>query len=76
MCEIITKYLIPFYNFAKKNMEQDELKIVREALIEANYLISNEIQSVIDEDVYREYKTVLNKIDGALQIVIRCQITP
>lgn len=57
-------------------MEQDELKIVREALIEANYLISNEIQSVIDEDVYREYKTVLNKIDGALQIVIRCQITP
>lgn len=56
-------------------MEQDELKIVREALIEANYLISNEIQSVIDEDVYREYKTVLNKIDGALQIVIRCQIT-
>ena len=57
-------------------MVQDELKIVREALIEANYLISNEIQSVIDEDVYREYKTVLNKIDGALQIVIRCQITP
>ena len=57
-------------------MEQDELKIVREALIEANYLISNEIQSVIDEDVYREYKTVLNKIDDALPIVIRCQITP
>lgn len=57
-------------------MEQDELTIVREALIEASYLISNEIQSVIDEDVYSEYKTVLNKIDGALQIVIARQLTP
>lgn len=57
-------------------MEQDELTIVREALIEASYLISNEIQSVIDEDVNREYKTVLDKLDSALQIVVRCHFTP
>lgn len=57
-------------------MEQDELTIVREALIEASYLISNEIQSVIDEDVNREYKTVLDKLDSALQIVVKCHFTP
>lgn len=54
-------------------MEKDELTIVIEALSEASYLISNEIQSVIDEDVYKEYDLVLNKIDSALQIAMRCQ---
>ncbi len=50
-------------------MRQDELLIVDEALIEAQYLISNEIQSVIDEDVCDEYQGVLDKIDCALHIV-------
>lgn len=57
-------------------MEQNELAIVSDALKEASYLISNEIQSVIDEDVYTEYETVLSKIESALQIVIRHQFTP
>lgn len=50
-------------------MRQDELLIVDEALIEAQYLISNEIQSVIDEDVCDEYQGVLDMIDCALHIV-------
>ena len=54
-------------------MEKDELTIVIEALSEANYLISNEIQNVINEDVFKEYELVLNKIESALQIANRYQ---
>lgn len=57
-------------------MEQDELVILNEALDEASYLISNEIQSVIDEDVYCEYNSLLNKIDRALQIIKKYKSTP
>lgn len=57
-------------------MEQDELVILNEALDEASYLISNEIQSVIDEDVYCEYNSLLNKIDCALQIVKKYKSSP
>lgn len=54
-------------------MEKDELTIVIEALSEASYLISNEIQNVINEDVFKEYELVLNKIESALQIANRYQ---
>ena len=50
-------------------MEQDKLIIIHEALNEASYLISNEIQCVIDEELYSEYNRVLEKIDSALQII-------
>lgn len=56
-------------------MRQDKLLIVDEALAEARYLISNEIQSVIDEDVYDEYQNVLDKIDCALKIVKEYKIS-
>lgn len=62
-------------NFAKK-MEEDKLIIIHEALNEASYLISNEIQSVIDEGVYSEYNRVLEKIDSALQIIKKYKPTP
>ena len=62
-------------NFAKKKMEQDKLIIIHEALNEASYLISNEIQCVIDEDLYSEYNRVLEKIDSALQIIKKYKST-
>lgn len=64
-----------FRNFAEK-MEQDKLIIIHEALNEASYLISNEIQCVIDEDLYSEYNRVLEKIDSALQIIKKYKSTP
>lgn len=57
-------------------MKQDELFILYETLNEVSYFISNEIQSVIDEDVANEYNSVLSKIDGALQIVRKYKSTP
>ena len=57
-------------------MERDKLVILHEALNEASYLISNEIQCVIDEEVYCEYKSVLDKIDNALQIIRKYKSTP
>lgn len=64
-----------FRNFAEK-MEQDKLIIIHEALNEASYLISNEIQCVIDEELYSEYNRVLEKIDSALQIIKKYKSTP
>ena len=69
---LIKKFL---RNFAKK-MEQDKLIIIHEALNEASYLISNEIQCVIDEELYSEYNRVLEKIDSALQIIKKYKSTP
>ena len=57
-------------------MEEDKLIIIHEALNEASYLISNEIQSVIDEGDYSEYNRVLVKIDSALQIIKKYKPTP
>ena len=57
-------------------MEQDKLIIIHEALNEASYLISNEIQCVIDEELYSEYNRVLEKIDSALQIIKKYKPTP
>ena len=50
-------------------MEQEELIIVDDALADALYLISNEIQCVINEDVYDEYQKAIDKLNCALQIV-------
>lgn len=57
-------------------MEQNDLIILSEALNEANYLISNEIQCVIDESVSSEYNSVLSKIDRALNVIRKYQSTP
>ena len=57
-------------------MEQDKLIIIHEALNEASYLISNEIQCVIDEELYSEYNRVLEKIDRALQIIKKYKSPP
>lgn len=52
-----------------KKMETGNIHIVYDALLEAKYIISNEIQCVIDEDVYKEYQLVINKIEYAVQIM-------
>lgn len=57
-------------------MEQNDLIILSEALNEANYLISNEIQCVVDESVSSEYNSVLSKIDRALNVISKYQSTP
>lgn len=41
-------------------------EIIKEALEEAKYLLSNEYQSLIDEDLISEYNNVLEKITFAL----------
>ncbi len=41
-------------------------EIIKEALEEAKYLLSNEYQSLIDEDLISEYNNVLEKITVAL----------
>lgn len=50
-------------------MKTDNWHIVYDALSEAQYLISNEIQCIIDEDVHNEYQGVLSKIDLAIQFI-------
>ena len=50
-------------------MEQDKWSIIEEALEEAQYLISDEIQCVMNEDMYDDYQNVLDKIDSALLII-------
>lgn len=50
-------------------MEQDKWSIIEEALEEAQYLISDEIQCVMNEDIYDDYQNVLDKIDSALLII-------
>ena len=53
----------------EKTMEQDKWSIIEEALEEAQYLISDEIQCVMNEDIYDDYQNVLDKIDSALLII-------
>lgn len=50
-------------------MKTDNWHIVYDALSGAQYLISNEIQCIIDENVHNEYQCVLNKIDSAIQFI-------
>lgn len=50
-------------------MNTDNWHLVYEALSEAQYLISNEIQCIMDDDVHNEYQSVLNKIDLAIQFM-------
>lgn len=57
-------------------MEQDNWLIIKDALSDAQYLITTEIQSVLDEDIYNEYQSVLKKIECALQIIAEDGISP
>ena len=41
-------------------------ELIKEALEEAKYLLSNEYQSLIDEDLIIEYQNVITKITLAL----------
>ena len=41
-------------------------EIIKEALKEAEYLLSNEFQSLLDENLISEYNNVLQKIAKAL----------
>ena len=57
-------------------MEIENIHIIYNALLDAQYLISNEIQSVIDAEVCEEYQLVLNKIEFAIQIIKKNDIIP
>ncbi len=50
-------------------MDQNELSIINSALSHAQYLIENEIQCVINEDLYNEYQGVLEDLEYALQVI-------
>ena len=52
-------------HFSPKSTSPDGSQL-REALEEAKYLLSNEYQSLIDEDLISEYNNVLEKITVAL----------
>lgn len=50
-------------------MKQEELRIIYEALTEAQGLIDNEIDCVIDEELFDDYQSALNKLSQAIEIV-------
>lgn len=58
----------PVYS-RKKAMKQEELRIIYEALTEAQGLIDNEIDCVIDEELFDDYQSALNKLSQAIEIV-------
>lgn len=49
-------------------MKQEDLEIFKEALISASALLCNEIDCVDDEDLYEDYRSVIDKLDSALQL--------
>lgn len=73
----IGKYLsrnLLLYNNKKaylraKTMDREKLMIIYYALDEAKYLISEEIQCLMSEDVLEEYQNTLDKIKCALRVV-------
>lgn len=73
----IAKYLsrnLLLYNNKKaylraKTMDREKLMIIYYALDEAKYLISEEIQCLMSEDVLEEYQNTLDKIKCALRVV-------
>ena len=52
-------------------MRQEDLSIIDDALAEAQYLLSEEMQCVIDEGLYNDYHSVVDKITAAMEIVER-----
>jgi hypothetical protein len=52
-----------------KTMDREKLMIIYYALDEAKYLISEEIQCLMSEDVLEEYQNTLDKIECALRVV-------
>lgn len=52
-------------------MRQEDLSIIDDALAEAQYLLSEEMQCVIDEGLYNDYQSVVDKITAAMEIVER-----
>ena len=57
-------------------METENKHIIYDALLEAQSLISSEIQCVIDKELYKEYQLLLNKIESAIQIIKKYDIIP
>ena len=57
-------------------METENKHIIYDALLEAQSLISSEIQCVIDKELYKEYQFILNKIESAIQIIKKYDIIP
>ena len=55
----------------EKTMRQEDLSIIDDALAEAQYLLSEEMQCVIDEGLYNDYQSVVDKITAAMEIVER-----
>ncbi len=52
-------------------MKQDELRTIYEALTEAQGLIDNEIDCVIDEELFEDYQSALKKLSQAIEIAQR-----
>ena len=57
-------------------METENKHIIYDELLEAQSLIFSEIQCVIDNELYKEYQLVLNKIESAIQIIKKYDIIP
>lgn len=53
----------------KKQMEQSQMEIVENALSEALYLISDEIQCVMDEELQETYQRVIEQLEEALDVM-------
>ena len=49
-------------------MKQEELKIIKDALLSASALLSDEIECVDYEPLYEEYQSVIDKLDSALEL--------
>ena len=52
-------------------MKQDELRTIYEALTEAQGLIDNEIDCVMDEELFEDSQSALNRLRQAIEIVQR-----
>ena len=50
-------------------MEQSQMEIVENALSEALYLISDEIQCVMDEELLETYQRVIEQLEEALDVM-------
>ena len=49
-------------------MKQEELKIIKDALLSASARLSDEIECVDYEPLYEEYQSVIDKLDSALEL--------
>ena len=52
-------------------MKQEELRTIYEALTEAQGLIDDEIDCVMDEELFEDYQSSLNKLSQAIEIAQR-----